>query len=83
MCVFRPSFTARIIAVANHEAKLELGRATDGLVEAAYKIPKVIPLKTLLDSYRRGDNFGAANEFDMVDRELELKQRKKGRGLRR
>ena len=84
MCVFRPSFTARIIAAAIHETKLELGRATDGLIDTAFKIPKVIPLKTLLDTYGRGDNLGAGNEPDMVDRELKQEQqRKKRRGLKR
>ena len=83
-CVFRPSFTARIITAAIHEAKLELDRATDGFIDTAFKIPKVIPLKTLLDAYGRGNNLGAGNEPDMVDRELKEKQkRKRRRGLGR
>src|SRR5688572_25727831 len=40
MCVFRPSFAARIFAAASHEAELELDRATNGLIDAAFKIPK-------------------------------------------
>ena len=88
MCLFRPSFTARIITAAIHEAKLELDRATDSLIDAAFKIPKIIPLKTLLDaypdSYRDGNNLSVANEPDMVARELKEEQRrKKRRGLRR
>ncbi|MBA4053944.1 MAG: hypothetical protein C0490_04460 [Marivirga sp.] len=83
-CVLRASFTARIIAAAIHKAKLELDRATDGLIDATLKIPKIIPLKTLLDSYSRGDHLSAGNESDMVDRELKKgQQRKKKRGLRR
>ena len=81
ICVFRPSFAARIIAAASHEAELELGRATDGIIDAALKIPKVIPLKTLLDAYGRGNNLSVSHESDMVDRDLTLK-RKKRRGLR-
>jgi hypothetical protein len=84
MCVFRPSFTARIITAAIHEAKLELDRATDGLIDTAFKIPKVIPLKTLLDAYGRGNNLSVGNESDMVDRELkENQRRKRRRGLGR
>jgi hypothetical protein len=84
ICIFRPSFAASIIRAAIHEAERELDRATDGLIDAALKIPKVIPLKTLLDAYGRGSNLSGANEPDMVDRELkEDQQRKKRKGLRR
>jgi hypothetical protein len=84
MCVFRPSFGAQFIKAAAHAAERELGRATDGLIDTAIKIPKVLPLKTLLDAYGRGNNIGAGNEPDMVDRELKEEQRrKKRRGLRR
>jgi hypothetical protein len=82
MCVFRQSFAAQIIRAASHAAEREVDRATDGLINTAFKIPKVIPLKTLLDAYSRRDNFSNANEPDMVDRELKEKQRKKRRGLR-
>ncbi len=87
-CVFRASFAAHIIRAAAHEAERELDRAADGLIDTALKIPKVIPLKTLLDaypdSYRDGNNLSGANEPDMVDRELkEDQQRKKRKGLRR
>jgi hypothetical protein len=70
----KPSFTSRIIAAASHDAKLELDRATDGLIDTAFKMPKVVPLATLLDSYSRGNHLSAANEPDMVDRELKQEQ---------
>ena len=84
MCVFRQSFAAQIIRAASHAAEREVDRATDGLFNTAFKIPKVIPLKTLLDAYGRGNNLSSGNEPDMVDRELkEERQRKRRRGLRR
>jgi hypothetical protein len=84
MCVFQPSFGAQIIRAAAHEAERELDRATDGLINTAIKIPKVVPLKTLLDAHSRGNNLSVANEPDMVDRELKEKQkRKRRRGLGR
>lgn len=84
ICVFRPSFTASIIRAAADEVERELDRATHGLIVAALKIPKVIPLKTLLDAHSRGNNLSTGNEPDMVDREVKKEQqRKKRRGLRR
>ena len=89
ICVFGASFAAQIIRATTLYVERELGRATDGLIDTAFKIPKslsdlwrIIPLKTLLDAYGRGNNLSVANEADMVDRELTLK-RKKRRGLRR
>jgi hypothetical protein len=84
--IYRPSFTAQIIRAAFAEADRKTERAVDGAINTVLKIPKVLPLKTLLDahpdSYRDGNNSSAANEPDMVDRELKEKQRKKRRGLR-
>jgi hypothetical protein len=47
-----------------------------------FKIPKVIPLATLLDSHSRGRDLGAANEPDMDHEESLRTRRKKRRGLR-
>jgi hypothetical protein len=80
--IYRPSFTAQIIRAAFAEADRKTERAVDGAINTVLKIPKVLPLKTLLDAHSRGNNSGAANEFDMVDRELKEKQRKRRRGLR-
>jgi hypothetical protein len=46
----------------------------------AFKIPKVVALKTLLDSYGREDNIGVGNEPDMLDRELKEEQKRKKKG---
>jgi hypothetical protein len=81
--IYRPSFTAQIIRAAFAEADRKTERTVDGVINTALKIPKVIPLKTLLDAHSRGNNSSAANELDMVDRELKEKQRKRRRGLRR
>jgi hypothetical protein len=82
--IYRPSFTAQIIRAAFAEADRKTERAVDGAINAVLKIPKVLPLKTLLDAHSRGNNSGAGNEPDMVDRELkEDQQRKRRRGLRR
>jgi hypothetical protein len=78
LCLFRQSFTARLIK----ETTQSVERATQGVINTTFKIPKVIPLKTLLDAHSRGNNSGVGNEPDMVDRELKEKQRKKRRGLR-
>jgi hypothetical protein len=83
MCIFKSSFGAQTIRAATHAAECEVDRATDGLINTALKISKVIPLKMLLDTHSRGSNISAANEPDMVDRELKEKQRKKRRGFRR
>ena len=82
--IYRPSFTVQIIRAAFAEADRKTERAVDGVINTVLKIPKVIPLKTLLDAHSRGNNLSAGNEPDMVDRELkEEQQRKKRRGLRR
>jgi hypothetical protein len=80
--IYRPSFTTQIIRAAFAEADRKTERAVDGAINTVLKIPKVLPLKTLLDAHSRGNNSGAGNEPDMVDRELKEKQRKKRRGLR-
>lgn len=80
--IYRPSFTAQIIRAAFAEADRKTERTVDGAINSILKIPKVIPLKTLLDAHSRGNNSSAGNEPDMVDRELKEKQRKKRRGLR-
>jgi hypothetical protein len=80
--IYRPSFTAQIIRAAFAEADRKTERAVDGVISTVLKIPKVLPLKTLLDAHSRGNNSSAGNEPDMVDRELKEKQRKKRRGLR-
>ena len=43
MCVFRPSFAAQIIRATTLYVERELGRATDGLIDTALKIPKACP----------------------------------------
>src|SRR5687767_254059 len=75
--IYRPSFAAQIIRAAIAEAHRKTERAVDGAINAVLKIPKVIPLKTLLDAYSRGNNLGTGNEPDMVDPEL-----KENRGRR-
>lgn len=80
--IYRPSFTAQIIRAAFAETDRKTERAVDGAINAILKIPKVLPLKTLLDAHSRGNNCSAGNEPDMVDRELKEKQRKRRRGLR-
>ncbi|HTF18559.1 MAG TPA: relaxase/mobilization nuclease domain-containing protein [Chryseolinea sp.] len=80
--VYRPSFTVQIIRAAFAEADRKTERAVDGVINTVLKIPKVLPLKTLLDAHSRGNNLSAGNEPDIVDRELKEKQRKKRRGLR-
>ena len=71
--IYRPSFTAQIIRAAFAEADRKTERAVDGAINAVLKIPKVLPLKTLLDAHSRGNDLSAANEPDMVDRELREK----------
>ena len=80
--IYRPSFTAQIIRAAFAEADRKTERAVDGAINAVLKIPKVLPLKTLLDAHSRGNDLSAANEPDMVDRELREKQGERRRGLR-
>jgi hypothetical protein len=80
--IYRPSFAAQLIRTAIAEANRHVERTIDGAINSILKIPKVIPLKTLLDAHSRGNNLGTGNEPDMVDRELKEKQRKKRRGLR-
>jgi hypothetical protein len=79
LCLFRQSFTVRLIKEATQSAE----RATEGLIHTTFKIPKVLPLATLLDSHSRGNNFGTVNESDVVDNDVKvkLKKRKKRRGL--
>jgi hypothetical protein len=82
--IYRPSFAAQIIRAAFAEADRKTERAVDGAINSVLKIPKVIPLKTLLDAHSRGDSVSAGDELDMVDRGLmEEQQRKRRRGLRR
>lgn len=81
--IYRPSFAAQIIRAAFAEADRKAERAVDELIGTVFRILKVIPLKTLLDAHSRGNSSSAANEPDMVDRELKEKQRKRRRGLRR
>jgi hypothetical protein len=73
LCIYRPSFTARIIRAAIAQTE----RASDGVVSTAFKIPKVLPLATLLDSYSGGNRLSPSNEPHMVDSDLKLKKRKK------
>jgi hypothetical protein len=80
--IYRPSFTAQIIRAAFAEADRKTERAVDGAINAVLKMPKVLPLKTLLDTHSRRNNSSATDELDMVDRELKEKQRKRRRGLR-
>jgi hypothetical protein len=79
LCVYRPSFTARLIKASIGEAE----RATDGFIGTAFKIPKVIPPATLLDSYSRGRDVGAVNESDRDYSEglTRRKRKKRRRGL--
>ena len=79
--IYRPSFAAQIIRAAIAEADRKAERAVDGAINSVLKIPKVIPLKTLLDAHSRGNDLSAGNEPDMVDRELKAKQRKRRRGF--
>jgi hypothetical protein len=81
--IYRPSFAAQIIRAAFTEADRKAERAVDGAINTVFKIPKVLPLKTLLDAHSRGNNLSAGNEPDMLDHELkEEQQRKRRRGLR-
>jgi hypothetical protein len=79
LCLFRQSFTARLIK----EATQSLERATQGVVNTTLKIPKVLPLATLLNSHCRGNNFGTANESlgDAPMKKKPKKKRKRGLGL--
>ncbi len=82
--IYRPSFTAQIIRAAFAEADGKAERAVDGAINTFLKIPKVIPLKSLLDAYSSGNSSSVTNELDMVDHELKEEQRRKRRrGLRR
>lgn len=74
LLVCRPSFAARIIKGAIGEVE----RATNGVVSTAFKIPKVFPLATLLDSYSRGCGVDTDNQSFVVD----SVKKKKRRGLR-
>ena len=51
---------------------------TDSSTRLSKYQKEFIPLKTLLDAYGRGNNLGAGNEPDMVDRELKEEQRRRG-----
>jgi hypothetical protein len=53
-------------------------RATDEIINTVFKIPKVFPLATLLDSRGRWHHLGPDNEFDMDASSL-LKKRKRKR----
>ena len=48
ICVFGASFGAQIIRATTLHVERELGRATDGLIDTALKIPKFIRLKRYL-----------------------------------
>lgn len=78
LCVFRPSFTARLLKGAIGEAE----RAAEGVIHTAFKIPAILPLATLLDSHNRGYHFGADHESDMDAIRLLKKRKRKRRGLR-
>jgi hypothetical protein len=83
LCVYRPLSTAQIIRAAVASTDRNTQRAVDELAATVFEIPKIFPLKTLLEAYSSRNNLSVPNEPDMVDRELKLKQRKKRRGLRR
>jgi hypothetical protein len=76
--VFRPSFQIARLAQTDRE----LGRALDNVINTTIKIPKVLPLATLLDSHNRRNNFDNANELDVVDNQSLKKKRWKRRRLR-
>jgi hypothetical protein len=74
--VFRPSYQiGRFI-----QADRELGRAVDNVVNTVIKIPKVLPLATLLDSHSSGINVGIGHEYNLQSPLLKRRKRKK-RGL--
>lgn len=77
LCVFRPSFTARILKGAFGEAE----RAADGVIHSDLKIPAILPLATLLDSHSRGYHLGADHESDMDAIRLLKRRKRKRRGL--
>jgi hypothetical protein len=61
--VYRPSFAAQVIRTASDQADRNTERAVDGLLEAAFKIPKVLSLATLLDSNSGGNHLSASDQL--------------------
>jgi hypothetical protein len=66
LCVYRPLSTAQIIRAAVANADRNTQRAVDELVTTVFEIPKIFPLKTLLDAYSSRNNLSVPNEPDMV-----------------
>jgi hypothetical protein len=76
--VFRPSFQIGRLAQADRE----FGRAIDNVINAVIKIPAVLPLATLLDSYRGGDHFGVVDQPNLppdIGKKNDYKRKKKKR----
>jgi hypothetical protein len=79
--VFRPSFQIARLAQADRE----FGRAIDDVINTVIKIPAVLPLATLLDSHRGGNDVSVINQFNLppdIGKKEEYKgKKKKRRGL--
>ena len=76
--VFRPSFQIARLAQADRE----FGRAVDNVINTVIKIPKVLPLATLLDSHRGGNHLGAVNQPAIADSMKKKPKKKKKKRLR-
>jgi hypothetical protein len=72
--VFRPPFQIAKLAQADRE----FGRAIDNVVSTVIKIPKILPLATLLDSSGGGNHLRSVNQ-PAVDDSVKKKQKKKKR----
>jgi hypothetical protein len=79
--IYRPSFAAQVIRTASAQADRNTERKVDGLLDAAFKIPKVLSLATLLDSNGSGRDLSPANQSPADDAVKKRKQKKR-RGLR-
>jgi hypothetical protein len=81
--VFRPSFQIARLAQADRE----FGRAIGDVVNTVIKIPAVLPLATLLDSHRGGNDLSVVNQPNLpphIGKKEEYKRKKKKRrGLSR
>jgi len=81
--VFRPSFQIAKLAQADRE----FGRAIDEVINTVIKIPAVLPLATLLDSHRGGNDLSVVNQSHLppdIGKKADYKRKKKKRrGLSR
>jgi hypothetical protein len=74
--VFRSSFQIKGLAQADRE----FGRAIDDVINTVIKIPAVLPLATLLDSHRGGNDLSVVNQSHLppdIGKKEEYKRKKK------